>query len=111
MFVSPGPIEVVQAIMRRRRLALAKATAAKAIACSLCARNVGKRSLAAYSASPNPATLPWPKIAKTPANRGYSRPSISLFCDARKRTSAWAIVSRIVVIPCPSKAASHRKVR
>jgi len=25
---------------------------------SLCARNVGKRSLAPYSASPNPATLP-----------------------------------------------------
>src|SRR5206468_9082880 len=30
---------------------LAKATAANAIACSLCARNVGKRSLAPYSAS------------------------------------------------------------
>jgi hypothetical protein len=35
MFVAPGPIEVVQAIMRRRRLALAKAIAACAIACSL----------------------------------------------------------------------------
>jgi hypothetical protein len=58
MFVAPGPIELVQAIMRRRPLALAKATAANAIACSLCARNVGKRSLASYSASPNPATLP-----------------------------------------------------
>ena len=56
MFVAPGPIELVQAIMRRRPLALAKATAANAIACSLCARNVGKRSLAPYSASPNPAT-------------------------------------------------------
>jgi hypothetical protein len=64
-------MELVQAIMRRRRLVFAKATAANAIACSLCARNVGKRSRAAYSASPNPATLPWPKIAKTPANRGY----------------------------------------
>jgi hypothetical protein len=37
------------------------------------------------------------------SKRGYSRPSTSLFCDARKRTSAWAIVSRIVVIPRPSK--------
>src|SRR6516165_8057986 len=84
MFVAPGPIEVVQAIMRRRRFALAKATAASAIACSLCARNVGSRSLAAYSASPKPATLPWPKIATTPAKRACSWPSVSPLCEAKK---------------------------
>ena len=38
MLVAPGPIELVQTIIRRRREALAKAIAASAIACSLCAR-------------------------------------------------------------------------
>jgi hypothetical protein len=42
MFFAPGPMELVQAIMRRRRLALAKAIAAKTIACSLCARMVAR---------------------------------------------------------------------
>src|SRR5262249_6750878 len=97
----PGPIELVQAIMRRRRLALAKAIAARPIACSLCARNVGSRWRTSYSASPTPATLPCPKIAKTPANKGTSRPSTSLVCAARYRVSAWAIVRRIVVILGP----------
>ena len=41
MLVAPGPMEVVQAIMRRRREALAKAMAACAMACSLWARKVG----------------------------------------------------------------------
>jgi hypothetical protein len=35
MLVAPGPMEVVQAIMRRRPEALAKAIAAWAMACSL----------------------------------------------------------------------------
>jgi hypothetical protein len=83
MFVAPGPIELVQAIMRRRWLTLAKAIAAKPIACSLCARKVGSRSRASYSASPIPATLPCPKMAKTPANNGTSRSSNSLVCAAR----------------------------
>ena len=89
--------------MRRRRLAFAKAIAASAIACSLCARKVGSSSRAAYSASPRPATLPCPKIAHTPANRGSSPPSISVRCAARKRTSACAIVRRIVVIARPPR--------
>jgi hypothetical protein len=45
MFVAPGPIELVQAIMRRRRVALTKATAARAITCSLCERR-GRQPLA-----------------------------------------------------------------
>ena len=45
MLVAPGPIEVVQAIMRRRREALAKAIAACAIACSLWAR-IGRQRVA-----------------------------------------------------------------
>ena len=35
MFVAPGPIDVVTAIMRRRKLALAKAMAACAMPCSV----------------------------------------------------------------------------
>ena len=38
ILVAPGPIDDVQAIMRRRPEALANAIAACAIACSLCAR-------------------------------------------------------------------------
>jgi hypothetical protein len=78
MLVAPGPIDEVQAIMRRRRDALANAIAACAIACSLCARKVGSASRACHSASPSAATLPWPKIAHTPANSGCVPPSISL---------------------------------
>jgi hypothetical protein len=83
MFVAPGPIDVVHAIMRRRREALAKAIAACAMACSLWARNVGKASRADHSASPKPATLPWPKMAHTPANRERLSPSMSVRCAAR----------------------------
>src|SRR5687768_2151654 len=88
--LAPGPIEVVHAIMRRRAWALAKAIAACAIACSLCARNVGSLRRAACSAGPSPATLPWPKIAHTPAKSGL--PSSS--CAAKKLTTASAIVIR-----------------
>ena len=101
MFVAPGPMEVVHAIMRRRALALAKAMAAWAIACSLWARSVGSRSWTAWSASPRPATLPWPKIAHTPAKSGASPPSTSVRWAHRKRTSACAIVSRWVAIAVP----------
>ena len=44
MFSAPGPIEVVQAMKRWRKLALAKATAACAMPCSLWARSVGRSS-------------------------------------------------------------------
>ena len=45
-----------------------------------------------------PATLPWPKIAQTPPKIGSSTPSITVFCAARKRVSACAMVSRSVFI-------------
>src|SRR5262245_51123547 len=48
------------------------------------------------SACPTPATLPWPKMPKHPAKNGCRRPSRSLNCALRKRTSACAMVSRIV---------------
>ena len=83
MLLAPGPIELVHAIIRRRRLALAKPIAARPIACSLCARKVGNAARAAYSASPSAATLPWPKIAQTPANSATSAPSSSPRCAAR----------------------------
>jgi hypothetical protein len=101
MFVAPGPMDVVHAMRRRRALALAKAMAACAIACSLWALSVGSRSRAAWSASPRPATLPWPKIAHTPARSGASPSSVSVCWAHRNRTSAWAIVSRWVAIALP----------
>ena len=53
-----------------------------------------------------PATLPWPKIPNTPAKNRCCRPSRSLCCALRKRTSAWAIVSRLIW--CPGSASSRR---
>ena len=59
-------------------------------------------SSASSSACPTPATLPCPKMPKQPANSRCSTPSRSLRWAARKRTSAWATVSRTVVIePSP----------
>jgi hypothetical protein len=83
MLVAPGPIEDVQTIARRRRICLANAMAAWAIACSLWARKVGKMSRELASASPRPATLPWPKIAHTPAKKRVWAPLISTFWAAR----------------------------
>ena len=96
-FVAPGPMEVVHAIMRRRYDALAKATAAWPIACSLWARSVGRTSRAAYSASPSAATLPCPNMAQTPANTRRRSPSTSVHCAAMARTRACATVSRLAV--------------
>ena len=72
MFVAPGPIELVATMIWRRRLALAKATAASAMPCSFCPRHVGMTSFTASSAGPRQVTLPWPKIANTPGNSGCS---------------------------------------
>jgi hypothetical protein len=83
MFRAPGPIEVVHAMTWRRNFALANAIAACAIACSLWARQVGRTSRTWCSASPRPATLPWPKIAQTPANSGASAPSMTVRWAAR----------------------------
>src|SRR5690606_30447724 len=87
---------------RRRREAFANAIAACAIACSLCARNTGRRARACSSASPIPVTLPCPKIANTPWNSGSSAPSISVRCPASQRTRACAIVRRIVFLAMPA---------
>src|SRR5215203_993303 len=59
------------------------------------------------SAWPTPATLPWPKIPKHPAKKRCSAPSRSTYWFARKRTSAWAIVSR-TVLNYPTPASSVR---
>src|SRR6185312_1454796 len=66
--------------------------------CSLCARQVGKRSCTACSASPRPATLPCPKIAQAPAKYGSSSPSTRTYCAISQRTVACAAVSRTVAI-------------
>ena len=78
MLVAPGPIELVATMICRRRLALAKATAASAIDCSFWPRQVGSSSLTASSASRRQVTLPWPKIANTPGNSGSFSPSITV---------------------------------
>src|SRR5829696_1258426 len=57
-----------------------------------------------------PATLPWPKIANTPARMGTASPSIMVFWAQRKRTSAWAIVRRIVFMEGSSGSLGLRGV-
>ena len=75
--------------------------------CSFWPRQVGSSSRTSCSAVPSPSTLPWPKIAKTPGNSGTSVPSSSSErCAIIQRTSACAVVSRIVPVisvpPVPS---------
>src|SRR5512132_4243079 len=98
MFVAPGPMELVVTMIWRRFLALAKPTAAMAIVCSFCPRQVGSASPAACSASPKAVTLPCPKMANTPGNRGTSRSSMTVRWAMRNRTIAWATVSLVVSI-------------
>ena len=98
MLVAPGPIELAATMICRRALALAKPIAASAIDCSFWPRQVGSSSLTASSASLRQVTLPWPKIANTPGNSGTSAPSISVRCAISQRTSACAMVSRMVVM-------------
>ena len=50
------------------------------------------------SAWPIPATLPWPKMPKQPAKSFCRSPSRSLHWLARKRTTAWATVSRTIPV-------------
>ncbi len=78
MFVAPGPIELVATMIRRRRDALAKATAASAMPCSFWPRHVGNTSRTSSSAGPRHVTLPWPKMAKAPGKSGCGEPSISI---------------------------------
>ena len=66
--------------------------------CSFWPRNTGSSSRASYSASPSDSTLPCPKIPNTPANRQCSSPSTYVLWATRYRTSACAVVSRIVCI-------------
>src|ERR671915_365962 len=98
MFVVPGPMELVATMIWRRRLALAYATAAMAMVCSFCPRQVGSSSSTVWSASPRLVTFPWPKIANTPGNRGASSPSRSIRWAIRYFTMAWATVRRTVSI-------------
>jgi hypothetical protein len=50
-----------------------------------------------------PATLPWREDAEAAAKKRCSSPSRSTYWFARKRTSAWAIVS--LEYPYPSRVA------
>ena len=70
--------------------------------CSLRAMWYGSTSAYWRRAWPMPATLPWPKMPKQPANSRCSRPSRSLYWLARNSTRAWAMVSRrvpLIVLP------------
>ena len=75
MLSAPGPMEDVAIMICRLRLALAKPIAASAMDCSFCPRQVGSRSWTDSSASERQVTLPWPKIANTPAKSGTRSPS------------------------------------
>ena len=79
MLRAPGPIELIETMICRRRFAFAKPIAASAIDCSFCPRQVGNSSLTASSASERQVTLPWPKMAKHPGKSGTVLPSISVF--------------------------------
>src|SRR3954454_16936694 len=78
--------------------------------CSLRARWYGRSAdpvaCASSRAWPTPATLPCPKIPKQPGISRCRTPSRSLYWLARKRTSAWETVSRIV--PTSSTSSGHR---
>ena len=61
--------------------------------CSFWPRQVGSASPMPCSASPMPATLPWPKIAQTPSMK---RSPSSVICTLSQRIIACAAVSRMV---------------
>src|SRR4051812_7550794 len=75
--------------------------AASAIDCSFWPRHVGKRSLTPSRASDRQVTLPRPKMPNRPGKRGASWPSITVRWAMSQRTSAWAMVRRIVDMPLP----------
>ena len=83
MLVAPGPIEESDTMIWRRFIALAKPIAASAIDCSFWPRQVGSSSFTGSSASPRQVTLPWPKIAKTPAKSGTSLRSMMVLWAVR----------------------------
>src|SRR4051812_7080034 len=49
-------------------------------------------------ACPTPATLPWPKMPRAPPKKCCSSPSRSTRWAARKRTTAWPTVRRVVSV-------------
>src|SRR6476469_7186041 len=49
-------------------------------------------------ACPTPATLPWPKMPSAPPKNACSSPSRSTRWAARKRTTAWPTVRRVVSV-------------
>src|SRR5690606_13645870 len=63
--------------------------------CSFWPRQTGSSSRTSCRAVPRPSTLPWPKMANTPANSGARVPSSSsVRCARIQRTSACEAVSR-----------------
>ncbi len=109
MFVEPGPMLAVTAHAWSRSFCLAYPAAVCTIACSLrpstyrSPGSVPARSAstsACSSAWPMPATLPCPKMPKQPAKNLLRSPPRSTYWLARKRTTAWATVSRTVGSLC-----------
>ena len=107
MLLAPGPMEVVQAIMRRRACALAKAIAACAIACSLWARRVGSLRRAACSAGPGRRRC---HGRRSPTPRRTEECPPSMCWAARKRTTASAIVMRTVATASPRAIYYYKKM-
>ena len=75
MFVAPGPIEVVQAMVAFRRFARAKPVEACTIDCSLRGWWYGRSCPYSTSAWLSPETLPCPKMPQMPWMKRCCSPS------------------------------------
>ena len=81
-----------------RFICLANATAACAMPCSFLPCRTSRRFACSVRACPSPTTLPWPGIIYTPRKNGCVSASTASIWFSMNRTSACAIVRRIVFI-------------
>ena len=98
MFMAPGPMEETQGMISSLFFCLAKAMAARAMFCSFLPCRKRMACPPCCSAWPTPTTQPWPKTPNRWLTNLCSTPSSSTYWLSRKRTSAWAMVRRMVSI-------------
>ena len=84
MFVAPGPIDVVHAIVAVRRIARANPVDACTIDCSLRGWWYGRSWPYSTSAWLRPDTFPCPKIPQMPWMKRRRTSSYSLYCDLQE---------------------------
>ena len=123
MLVAPGPTEAVHGERRRAGRGAGVADGGVhhgLLVAALVVAQRRRRSSPATSRSssawPTPATLPWPKMPQQPAKNGVLDAVALDVLRLRKRTSAWATVSRTVAhrplarLPCRCPATGSRGV-